>query len=166
MALFGNPALHPKVVLVPRVTPLEPAPEADKVQNVPEPVDARSDRLAQSLVGVFLLAGFVFRIPWVLPVMAAVLGIGAVLGPGRNPIHWAFGRYAAPRLEPMIVTVDAEAIRASDIAGASLLALGSLLWLAGIGTLGWLLALLVAVAAIVAATTRIHLAERILRRRH
>jgi hypothetical protein len=134
------------------------------VQNVPEPVDARSDRLAQSLVGVVLLAAFVFRIPWALPVMAGLLGIGAVLGPNGNPIHWAFARYAAPRLEPATATVDPQAIRASDIAGASLLALGFLLWLAGIGTLGWLLALVVAVAAIIAATTRIHLAERILRR--
>jgi hypothetical protein len=134
------------------------------VHNVPEPVDARSDRLAQSLVGVVLLAAFVFRIPWALPVMAALLGIGAVLGPGRNPIHWAFARYAAPRLEPPTATIEAQTIQASDIAGASLLALGLLLWIAGIGTLGWLLALLVAVAAIIAATTRIHLAERILRR--
>jgi hypothetical protein len=131
---------------------------------VSESVDARSDRLAQSLIGVVLLGGFVFRMPWVMPLLAVLLAIGAAGGPAVNPFHWAFDRFAKPRLEPATATVEAASIRASDIGGAVALGVASLLWISGLGFLGWLLALVVAVAAIIAATTRIHLADRILRR--
>lgn len=129
-----------------------------------EPVDARSDRVAQSLVGVVLLGGFVFRAPWVMPLLAIVLAIGAAGGPAASPIHWAFARFVAPRLEPTTATVDGASVRASDIAGAVTLGVASLLWIAGVGSLGWLLAVVVAIAAIIAATTRIHLADLLLRR--
>jgi hypothetical protein len=134
------------------------------VRNVHEPVDARSDRVAQSLVGIVLLGGFVFRVPWVMPILAIVLAIGAAGGPAASPLHWAFARFLAPRLEPATATVDGESVRASDIAGAVTLGVASLFWIAGLGSLGWLLAIVVAIAAILAATTRIHLADLLLRR--
>jgi hypothetical protein len=155
---------HPKVVPVARVTPLAAARGPDRVRNVHEPVDARRDRLAQSLVGIVLLGGFVFRVPLVMPIVAIVLAIGAAGGPAANPLHWAFDRFVAPRLEPVTATVDGASIRASDIAGSATLGVASLLWLVGLGSAGWLLAIVVAIAAIIAATTRIHLADLLLRR--
>jgi len=159
---------HPKVAKVAGVTPSAqptvPRTGPDKVRNVHDPVDARSDRVAQSLVGIVLLGGFVFRAPWVMPLLAIVLAIGAAGGPAVSPIHWAFARFVAPRLEPTTATVDGASVRASDIAGAVTLGVASLLWIAGVGSLGWLLAVLVAIAAIIAATTRIHLADLLLRR--
>ena len=134
------------------------------MRNVHDPVDARSDRVAQSLVGIVLLGGFVFRAPWVMPLLAIILAIGAAGGPAISPLHWVYARFVAPRLEPMTATVDGASIRASDIAGAVTLGVGSLLWIIGLGTLAWLLAVIVAIAAIIAATTRIHLADLILRR--
>ena len=90
--------------------------------------------------------------------------IGAAGGPTVSPIHWAFARLVGPRLEPPTATVDGESVRASDIAGAVTLGVASLLWIIGLGTLGWLLAIVVALVAIIAATTRIHLADLVLRR--
>src|SRR6516162_7220645 len=58
----------------------------------PGAVDARGDRAAQALLGVFLLAAFVFRLPWLVPVVIVVLLGSALLGPRANPLLVAFDR--------------------------------------------------------------------------
>ncbi len=62
-------------------------------------VDARTDRVAQGAVGIALLAAFVFRVPWLVPVLArAARGRRALVGPKANALHAVFERWIAPRV--------------------------------------------------------------------
>jgi hypothetical protein len=133
-----------------------------------EGVDARTDRVAQGAVGVALLAAFVFRIPWLVPVLSLLLAVGALAGPQANGLHVVFERWVSPRLPARWSTapeakVPEPTVRAQDALGAVILAVASLAFLFGIALVGWALALAEAVIAIIAATTRIHLGERLRR---
>ena len=131
-----------------------------------EPVDARADRLVQAVVGVALLSAFVFRIVWVVPALAILLGVGALLGPHRNPFHLAYAHWVAPRLPAEEGTVPAETVRAQDLLIAADCAVASLAFLVGIRPVGWFLVLVAALAAIFAATTRMHLGDLLRRGDH
>jgi hypothetical protein len=124
-----------------------------------EPVDARSDRLVQGVVGVCLLSAFVFGLVWLVPVVGVLLGIGALLGPARNPFHLAYGRLLAPRMPATEGTVPAETVRGQDALIAGACGLASLSFLAGVRPIGWFLVVAAALAAIFAATTRMHLGD-------
>ena len=133
-----------------------------------EGVDARTDRVAQGAVGVALLAAFVFRIPWLVPVLSLLLAVGALAGPRANGLHVAFERWVSPRLPaPWSTSPEAKVpeptVRAQDALAAVILAVASLAFLFGIAIVGWALALAEAVIAIIAATTRIHIGERLRR---
>jgi hypothetical protein len=132
-------------------------------------VDARTDRVAQGAVGIALLAAFVFRIPWLVPVLALLLAVGALGGPEANGLHRVFERWIAPRLpaprdDVSEGTVPRSTVRGQDALAAAILTVASLVFALGIGPVGWLLALAEAVIAIIAATTRVHVADRVLRR--
>jgi Domain of unknown function (DUF4395) len=135
-----------------------------------EGVDARTDRVAQGAVGVALLSGFVFRVSWLVPGLALILGIAALVGPHANGLHRVFERWIAPRL-PRVRDTNAEpsiavaTVRAQDALGAAILFGASLMFALEIGPVGWLLAIAEAVISIVAATTGIHLADRVRRGR-
>jgi hypothetical protein len=124
-----------------------------------EPVDARGDRLVQGIVGVLLLAAFVFGLVWLVPVIAVLLGIGGVLGPARNPFHLLYARLVAPRIKASEGTVPGDTVRAQDLLIAGACGLASLSFLAGIRPIGWFLVVAAALAAIFAATTRMHLGD-------
>ena len=132
-----------------------------------DPVDARADRAVQGIVGVLLLGGFVFKSPWIVPVVAVVLAAGALGGPRANVLHRACNAWLVPRLPAPgpagtpPATVAADAVRAQDALGTGILALATLVYLAGIALAGWLLAIGEAVIALVAATTGIHLADHL-----
>ena len=133
-----------------------------------EGVDARTDRVAQGAAGVALLAAFVFGVPWIVPGLALVVAIAALAGPQANGLHRAFERWIAPRLPgPHDSTAEARVaepvVRAQDALAAAILVVASLAFAVGIALVGWTLALAEAVIAIVAATTRVHLAERLRR---
>ncbi len=146
-------------------------------QPVDGPLDvvaARTDRVAQSTVGVALLAAFVFRVPWLVPGLAIVLAVGALAGPSANLFHLVYERAIAPRLPgpaPAADGLDGEApitastVRAQDALAAVILTVASLAFALGIALVGWLLTLGAAVSAIVAATTRVHLGDRVRRAR-
>jgi hypothetical protein len=145
------------------------------VEGVPlDGVAARTDRVAQGVVGVALLAAFVFRIPWIVPALALLLAVAALAGPKADVSHIVFERWIAPRL-PVLrgATVDTAAeetvpfptVRAQDGLAAGLLLVASFAFPIGIALVGWVLVLAVAVAAIIAATTRIHIADRFRRHR-
>jgi hypothetical protein len=128
-------------------------------------VAARTDRVAQGVVGVALLAAFVFRIPWIVPALALLLAVAALAGPKADAIHFVFERWIAPRLPESRETAVEEkvpfpTVRAQDGLGAALLLVASFAFPIGIGLVGWILVLVVAVAAIIAATTRVHVADR------
>ncbi len=131
-------------------------------------VDARTDRVAQGAIGVALLAAFVFRVPWLVPALALLLAVGALGGSRANALHRAFERWIAPRLPaPKGLAPEAPVaeptVRAQDALAAVLLAVAGFAFLLGIAFVGWALAIAEAVIAIIAATTRIHVAERLLR---
>lgn len=132
-------------------------------------VAARTDRVAQGVVGVALLAAFVFRIPWIVPALSLLLAVAALAGPKADAIHFVFERGIAPRLPhpadtAFEETVPFPTVRAQDGLGAGLLLVASFAFPIGIALVGWILVLTVAVAAIIAATTRVHVADRF--RRH
>jgi hypothetical protein len=133
-----------------------------------EGVDARTDRFAQGAVGVALLAAFVFRVPWLVPGLSLLLAVGALAGPRANGLHRVFERWVTPRLPAPRSTapevpVSAPTVRAQDALAAVILGVASLAFLLGIAIVGWALVLAEAVIAIVAATTRIHVGDRLRR---
>ena len=135
--------------------PPTPPPPADGV-------DARADRGVEAAIGVVLLAGFVFRLPLVLPVVAVLLGLGALAGPRANLFQLVANRLVVPRLPPASrpVSVPASTVRAQDAVIATCCALAALAYFVVAGV-GWLLAIVAAVVAIIAATTGVHLGPRV-----
>ena len=121
-------------------------------------VDARTDRLVQGTVGVILLAAFVFGFPWTLPILAVLLGAGGLAGPPANVFHWAYQRGFAGR-PPSDVMVPGDTVQAQDLLAAAILLIASGAYAIGLGPVGWLLALVEAGIAIVAATTLVHVGE-------
>lgn len=134
----------------------------------PAAIDGRELRLGQGAVSVLLLGGFVFRLPALVVVAFAVSGAGAVLGPHANPVHAAFRAAIAPRARAPRAWEAPAAIRALDTLAAALCGLAILAFLIGAGPLGWLLALVEATVAAVAAATganaAVMLRERLRRR--
>jgi len=99
---------------------------------------------------------------------AVLLAVGALAGPKANGLHRALERWVTPRLPaPSDTTTEdtvaVPTVRAQDALAAAILAVASFAFLLGIGLVGWVLALAEAVIAIIAATTRIHLGERLRR---
>lgn len=129
--------------------------------------DERALRSGQGIVALALLASFVFRIPWVVPVVAVIVALGAGLGPSRNPLHGAYRALVEPRVPSGGPTVPATAARALDLLATALLAVALLGFLVGVDALAWILVLVEAAIAAVAATTGYNaaaaLAERLRR---
>ena len=130
-------------------------------------VDPRADRAVQTILGVVLLAAFVFRVPWFLPVVALMTAAGALGGVERNPLYLGYDRLVAPRLGPQATApgLPAATVRRQDALAAGLVSVASILYVFGAHTIGWTAAVIEAVIAIVAATTRIHVAEYVRRPR-
>jgi hypothetical protein len=122
-----------------------------------EPVDARADRVVQGVIAVATLGAFVFRAAWVIPVLAIVLGVGALAGPAGNVLHRGFAAFVAPRLSAPQAVVPASTVRAQDLLTAALLVFATLCLLITLGGIAWIVALAAAGVAAVAATTRVHL---------
>ena len=138
---------------------MEPPPDGS--------IDPQADRAVQSLIGVGLLAAFVFRMPWLLPVVALVTAAGALGGVGRNPLHLGFRRLVAPRLgdDPSTAPrIPALVVQRQDALAAVVLTVASVLYAAGLHTIGWMFAIVEAVFASLAATTRIHVGDYVRRR--
>jgi hypothetical protein len=129
----------------------------------PRAVDARADRAAQAIVGVILLAAFVFRLPWLVPVLAVVLAPGALLGPRANPFVITFDRLVSPRLSPAEQKIDGTIVQAQDVFTVALAVVASL-GLLVIKPFGWLLVIATAISAVVAASTGVHAGAIALRR--
>jgi len=134
----------------------------DRVPPRSEPVDARADRAVQGALAVLTLGAFVFRVAWLIPILALLVGVGAALGPERNPLHVLFTTAVGPRLRPGPATVPAErvpaeTVRSQDVLAFGLLAVATLCLLIGLGGFAWILAVVEGLIAAVAATTGLHL---------
>ena len=113
--------------------------------------------MAQGTTAVLVLTGFVFGFPWLLGVVGLVSCAGAIGGPSRQPFLLGYTALFATRA-PARVDEDPFAVRAQDILLAGLLAIAVLALVLGVGVLGWMLALIAAVVAAIAATTGLLLA--------
>lgn len=121
-------------------------------------VDARADRAVEGAIAIALLAAFVFRQPLVVPVVGVLAAAGAVGGVRAHPLHLVFARVTAGRLPPARTFEPEADVQAQAITAVVLLALASLAFLAGVSVVGWLLALIEAAVATLAATTGLHVA--------
>jgi hypothetical protein len=89
--------------------------------------DARGGRFEQALVVVVLLASFVFRQPWGIPVAGVLAAPAAVLG-DRSPVgRWwtrlADRRGSEPTLEPVTVQLRQSALITAGLALATVFVL-------------------------------------------
>lgn len=119
------------------------------------PPDPRADRLSQALTGVLILTGFVFRIPALVPAVGLLAALVAVVGPGADPLRIAWRYLAAPRLGPS-EAADATEIRRQQTALAATCGVAWVTMLA-IPLLGWLIAIVAAVVAILGAASGVAL---------
>ena len=107
------------------------------VASQAEPVDIRADRAVQGALTVITLGAFVFHRPWAIPVLAVLLGAGAVVGPRANPFHRFFDAVLAPRLSPRTDVVPASTVQVQDALAVTLLGVATLCLLIGLGGIGW-----------------------------
>lgn len=127
-------------------------------------VDVRASRFEQAIVVVILLAGFVFRQPWSIPVAAVVAGLGLVLG-DRSPLTRFWYQVIAPRrpagtnFEPRPTTQTQALLLTIG------LALATIVWAAGSVGLASIIAAVVAVVAALGATGVVNVAAELRRRR-
>lgn len=126
-------------------------------------VDARILRLEQATVTVLLLAGFVFSIPWTIPVAAALTGLDAALGrSGPTPRLW--NAAIAPRIRPARTFDTAAGARAQQLCVFAVLVVATLLALTDLGSIATLLAILVAGVSASCATGLFNLGAELDRR--
>lgn len=136
----------------------------------PEPaVDARALRFEHSVVALCLLAGFVFDLPAVIPVLAVLLGVGAAFGARADVLGRLYARLLAPRLGPD-PRERATVARFGRLVAVAVLSIATAVLAVGIEGLAWAVVLLLAFVDAVAATTGFNavavLHDRLVRRRH
>jgi uncharacterized membrane protein YfcA len=119
---------------------------------VTEPIDTRKLRFGHSVVAIALLAGFVFRAPWVVPVVAVILAVPIAFGPRADPLHQLYDAVLAPRLAPSHHTDDPALARIASLIVVLVLTLATAAFALDVDSIGWLLALVVAASSAIAAT--------------
>lgn len=119
----------------------------------PPPIDPRGPRFNQAILALGLVAGFLFDWRPVAPVFAAVLFLGAAFGPRYGPFLRLYADVVRPRLGPPTELEDPRPPRFASTVGVIFLAAATVAFSAGASTLGWALALVVAVLAGLSATT-------------
>jgi hypothetical protein len=123
--------------------------------KTPKPIDPRGPRFNQTVLAVALVLGFVFQVWYVVPVFAVVLFIGAAFGPRYGPFLRLYASVIKPRLAPPAELEDPRPPRFAATVGVVFLTAATIAFLAGATVLGWVLALIVAALAGLAAATGI-----------
>ena len=123
--------------------------------GLPKPIDPRGPRFNQGVLTVALLAGFAANFQIIAPVFAVVLFLGAAFGPKWGPFLRLYAEAIRPRLSPPKGLEDPRPPRFAATIGTVFLAGATLAFLAGASTLGWVLTLVVAALAGLAAVTGI-----------
>ena len=119
------------------------------------PIDPRGPRTNQAVLSVALLIGFSLGLEWVAPVFALVLFLGAAFGPKYGPILRLFQQFIRPRLAPPSELEDPRPPRFAAAVGVVFLAVATVCFGTGLTTVGWVLALMVAALAALAAVSGI-----------
>lgn len=123
------------------------------LRPAPAGIDPRGPRLNQAVLATGLAVGFLLGWWPVAPLFAVVLGLGVVLGPPANPVLLAFGHLVAPRLGPPTELEDPRPPRFAAAVGVAFLLAATAAFLGGLSALGWVLTLVVAALAALAAAT-------------
>lgn len=123
------------------------------MSSTPNPIDPRGPRTNQAVLAIALVVGFLTGQWLVVPVFAIVLFLGAAFGPKWGPVLWLYGRLLRPRLAPPAELEDPRPPRFAATVGVVFLVASTTAFLLGSSTVGWVLALIVAVLAAAAATT-------------
>ena len=121
----------------------------------PMPIDPRGPRCNQAVLCVGLLAAFVYDLWLVVPFFAIVLLLGAAFGPKYGPVLRFYAVVIKPRLKPPAHLEDPRPPRFAAAIGVLFLASATAAFMADIAALGWVLALVVAALAGLAAATGI-----------
>jgi hypothetical protein len=121
----------------------------------PAPIDPRGPRTNQAVLAVALLVGFLTDWRAVVPIFAVVLFLGAAFGPRYGPVLRFYAEVIKPRLGPPAELEDPRPPRFSAIVGVVFLGASTVAFLAGSPGLGWVLAMVVAALAGLAAVTGI-----------
>jgi Domain of unknown function (DUF4395) len=121
----------------------------------PRPIDPRGPRFNQAVLTVALLAGFVLGAKAVVPIFAVVLSLGAALGPRWGPMLRLYAELIKPRLGPPHELEDPRPPRFAAAVGVVFLTGATVAFALGATAVGWVLALIVAALAGLAATTGI-----------
>ncbi len=126
----------------------------------PQPSDPRFTRISHGVLATGVFGAFVFASPWVLAACALLIGSNATGGTRFGPLNWL----AAKILRPQPASPNAELLSSPDadagprfaeaIATALLATAAALIW-NHTPVIGWAIAILVGVAAVVTATTHI-----------
>ena len=119
------------------------------------PIDPRGPRFNQAVIAAMLLVGFLLDWRPIVPAVAFVLALGAVLGPRFGPFLALYAHVVRPRLPPPAELEDPRPPRFAATLGVVVLAASTVAFLAGAAAVGWVLALLVALLAGLAASTGI-----------
>lgn len=121
----------------------------------PTPIDPRGPRFNQGVLTAALLLGFLADARWVAPLFAVVLFLGAAFGPRYGPFLRLYADVVRPRLRPPAELEDPRPPRFAAAVGVLFLGAATVAFAAGAVGLGWVLALVVAALAGLAATTGI-----------
>ena len=125
------------------------------MSRTPRPIDPRGPRFNQAVLTVALVAAFVADARPVVPIFAAVLFLGAAFGPRYGPFLRLYADAIRPRLDPPTELEDPRPPRFAATVGIVFLAAATVAFLLGNAVVGWVLALIVAALAGLAATTGI-----------
>ena len=126
--------------------------------STPAPIDPRGPRTNQGVLAAGLVLGFVFSWWYVAPIFAVVLFLGAAFGPKYGPVIRFYGEVIKPRLGPPKELEDPRPPRFAATVGVIFLVGATIAFLFGGPTavvIGWVLCLIVAALAALAATTGI-----------
>lgn len=121
----------------------------------PTPIDPRGPRTNQAVLATALVLAFVLQLPWVAPVFAVVLFLGAAFGPSYGPVLRLYQVVIRPRLGPPVELEDPRPPRFAAAVGVVFLSAASIAFAVGADTVGWTLSLIVAALAALAAISGI-----------
>ena len=123
--------------------------------GTPKPIDPRGPRFNQAVLTVGLLLGFLVDFRPIAAIFAVVLLLGAAFGPRYGPFLRLYAAAIKPRLDPPSELEDPRPPRFAATVGVAFLVGATIAFLAGAPTVGWVLALIVAGLAGLAASTGI-----------